>query len=142
MPRLSLFFVRASLIYLFIGVTYGSLLLWNKVMPFSSIIWLLRPTHIDIMFIGWMTQFALGLAFWILPRRGSEKPRGNEIWSVIAFFLLNTSLIFSIFRAFITSPWIVVTAHSLQGIGLILFLIGNWWRIYPLKFPEYLNPKG
>lgn len=141
MPRLSIFFIRSSLIYLLVGVTYGGLLLWNKVIPFSSYIWLLRPAHIDVMFVGWMTQFALGVAFWILPRRGSEKPRGNEAWSIAAFTSINISLLFSIFRVFVSSEWVILSAQSLQVIGLISFFIGNWWRIYPLKFPSYLKPK-
>lgn len=141
MPRLSGYFIRASLLYLALGTTYGALLLWNKALPFSGLIWLLRPNHVDIMFTGWMTQFVLGVAFWILPRRGSAKPRGNQTWSVAAFALINISLIAQIMLVYVNHLELYIYTRPIQVVGIALFLIGNWWRIYALKFPEYGKSK-
>lgn len=139
MPKLSEIFIRASLVYLALGATYGALLLWNKAQPISGLIWLLRPNHIDIMLTGWMTQFVFGVAFWILPRRGSSKPRGNETWSVAAFIMVNLSLSAQIISIYLGLPSLHYLTRPLQVLGIASFLAGNWWRVYALKFPEYLK---
>jgi len=38
----------------------------------GSGVWLLRGSHAWIMLAGFMIQLALGVALWILPRRGSR----------------------------------------------------------------------
>ena len=52
MPRLSVLFVRAALLYLLLGLTLGMLLLWNKGILISPMIWLLLPAHIEFLQIG------------------------------------------------------------------------------------------
>ena len=79
MPRLSVLFVRAALVYLAIGLTVGMLLLWNKGMPISPYIWLLLPSHIEFLLIGWIVQLALGVAFWILPRWQTSGRRAKAL---------------------------------------------------------------
>ncbi len=92
MPRLSVWFVRASLIYLSIGFAIGALLLAEKGVPYFPAILSILPVHIEFLLIGWLVQLAMGVAFWILPRFGMESPRGNEqiIWA--SLMLLNAGL--------------------------------------------------
>lgn len=65
MPRLSVWFVRASLLYLLAEVTFGALLLANKGIAYYPPIWNLFPIHIEFLLVGWLVQLALGVAFWI-----------------------------------------------------------------------------
>lgn len=137
MPSLSRLAVRLSLLYLALGTTFGALILANKGIPFAPLVWALLPAHIDVMFLGWMTQFALGMAYWILPRFASDAPRGDERWSWAAVVLLNTGIWLVVFSPIL--PFIGVTplARLLEAAGLLAFAFGNWRRVYPLKFPSH-----
>jgi hypothetical protein len=134
MPRLSSIFIRASLIYLVLGFTFGSLILANKGIPFSPFIWALLPIHIEFLILGWLTQLALGVAFWILPRLTSSTPRGDERWSWAAFALVNLGIALNIAAPYAGLVWLGLLARILQAAGVAAFAIGNWQRIYPLKF--------
>lgn len=134
MPRLSRYFIRASLIYLLLGLTAGALMLANKGIPFAPLVWVLLPLHIETMFVGWMSQLALGVAFWILPRLVGNAPRGDERWSWAALVLINLGLIVVIAAPFGQWPWLSTLARSLEVVGFIAFVLGNWRRIYSPTF--------
>lgn len=131
MPRLSVYFVRASLIYLLIGFTFGGLLLANKGIMISPVIWALLPIHIELAFVGWMIQLAMGIAFWILPRFSRGSPRGDERLSWLAFVFVNTGILFVALQISET-PWLAFAGRILETMGLIAFAMGNWKRIKPL----------
>lgn len=132
MPRLSVYFVRASLIYLLLGFTFGGLLLTNKGVMISPKIWTFLPIHIEFTFIGWMIQLALGVAFWILPRFSSDTPRGNERWSWGTFILLNAGIICVVVQNLSGTQWLSFTGRVLEVLGLTAFVIGNWKRVKPI----------
>jgi len=133
MPRLSYLLIRASLIYLVLGFTLGGLILANKSIPFAPFIWALLPAHIEFLILGWLTQLALGVAFWILPRLASNTPRGNERWSWTAFVLVNLGIALNVASPYVGLTWLGLSARILQAAGVAAFAIGNWQRIYPLK---------
>ena len=133
MPRLSYLFIRASLVYLVLGFTLGGLILANKSIPFAPFIWALLPAHIEFLILGWLTQLALGVAFWILPRLASNTPRGNERWSWTAFVLVNLGIALNVASPYVGLTWLGLSARILQAAGVAAFAIGNWQRIYPLK---------
>lgn len=87
MPNLSILYIRASLLYLAVGFTFGALMLWNKGIPLHPLVWRLLPAHIEFLLLGWTVQLALGVAFWILPRFGSRRGETWPAW--LAFYLLN-----------------------------------------------------
>ena len=47
MPRQSVWFTKASLIYLAVGFTFGGLMLANKGLLISPFLFALLPAHID-----------------------------------------------------------------------------------------------
>ena len=136
MPRLSLYFIRASLIHALLGFTVGALLLANKGVMFSPMIWSLLPLHIEFAFIGWMVQLAMGVAFWILPRLSRGSPRGNKklIWS--AFVLLNTGILFVVIQSLFAVNGFAIIGRIIELLGLAAFAAGNWKRIKPLEDPS------
>lgn len=90
MARISVWFVRASLLYFALGATAGAWRLaatgglWPP-SPFG-----LRALHAEVMLLGWVGQFALGVALWIFPfsRSTSEDRR---LW--VAYGLLNAGIL-------------------------------------------------
>lgn len=93
MPRLSVLMIRASLGYAAAGFLIGSIMLADRGYPLGSWVYLLRPAHIEFLLLGWMAQFALGVAFWILPRFRSGAERGRTSLAWAAFALLNAGIL-------------------------------------------------
>ena len=129
MPRLSVWFVRASLLYLLAGFLIGALLLAQKGIPYSSQVWILFPVHMDFLLIGWFAQLAMGVAFWIVPRFSSRPPRGNVsiIWA--SFFLINAGLLIGILQPRL--PPSALLGRVLEIGAGITFAVGLWRRIKP-----------
>ncbi|HET9912983.1 MAG TPA: hypothetical protein VFQ13_13895 [Anaerolineales bacterium] len=129
MPRLSVWFVRASLIYLLLGFMFGGLLLAQKGIPYDPLIWNLFPVHVEFLLIGWFAQLAMGVAFWILPRFISGPPRGNANLIWVSFVLINLGILFSALQLWLPAAlFIGRTAEAGAG---ILFAIGLWRRVKP-----------
>lgn len=93
MPPLSRWMVRAALLHFAGGALLGALLLAGKAVPLDPR--LVRPldVHIECVLIGWIVQFALGVAYWILPRLDGAGRRGRERSAVLAFALLNLGVL-------------------------------------------------
>jgi hypothetical protein len=132
MPRLSVYFVRASLIYLAVGFTFGGLLLVNKGVLISPLIWMLLPIHIEFLFVGWLVQLAIGVAFWILPRFSQGALRGDERWGWAAFALINIGILMVVLQSLFGVQWLMFFGRSLEIFGLVAFVIGNWKRVKPI----------
>jgi hypothetical protein len=130
MPRLSTWFVRASLIYLALGFTLGALMQTNQALNFSPYMARLLPVHIEVLLMGWFIQLAVGVAFWILPRWSSNPhPRGNEQLVWLAFGLINLGIWLIIVEA-ITSWSILTLVGRLAELGGVsAFVIASWKRI-------------
>jgi hypothetical protein len=129
MPRLSVYFIRASLIYLLFGFTLGGLLLANKGVMISPAIWMLLPSHIEFDLMGWLVQLAMGVAFWILPRFSKGPRRGNERLGWIAFVFLNVGILSVVSEGMFHAQWLAFAGRGLEALALILFVVGNWKRI-------------
>lgn len=93
MPGPARWAVRLSLLWLLAGSLVGAWLLaagagW---MAAPGGRWLLA--HADWMRFGWMTQFALGVACWILPRLPREPKFGPALPMIGGFVVLNVGLL-------------------------------------------------
>lgn len=93
MDPISVRMVRTALIWLGLGFTLGALMLADATVPGSWRHWF-GPTHGHILFVGWFLQFAVGVAYWLLPRqRTDDRPFGyHERTALVGFAVLNTGL--------------------------------------------------
>ena len=57
----------------------------------------LTPVYFHLLMVGWVTQFIVGVALWMLPRYSPEKPRGIETFSWATYILLNAGLLVRVF---------------------------------------------
>lgn len=79
MDPLSSLMVRLALLWLLAGFIVGGLMLVDRDIPGSWRLWA-QPTHGHMLFVGWFLQFALGIAYWLLPRKRSpERPVGYNL---------------------------------------------------------------
>ncbi len=93
MPRLSVWFVRASLVYLVAGFSLGAVMLSLKALARPGTMAALLPSHVDFLLVGWTVQLVMGVAFWILPRFEGGVSRGAVGWAWLAFVLINAGAV-------------------------------------------------
>jgi hypothetical protein len=129
MPRLSCWFIRASLIYLAIGFTFGGLLLANKGVPFYPLIWRLLPSHYEFLLVGWIVELAMGMIFWIMPRFSAGAARGNEALIWASFWLINAGIWLAAGASLLPLAWLGAAGRILEAGAAAAFGVGAWPRI-------------
>lgn len=144
MPKLSVWMIRTSLLSMGMGFLFGSLILHHKGIPIYDWTWRLLNPHIELMIFGWMMQFVMGVAFWILPRFPGEHRYGRTGLGWWSFGLLNAGVL-----ATVLGTWSAHDALSLLGrcimlVAVMLFVFVVWPRVKPLSqytaaLPSYLS---
>lgn len=130
MPRLSAWFVRAALLYLALGFTFGGLLLANKGVPLHPLTWRLLPAHIEFLLFGWTLQLAFGVAFWILPRWQTQRGNVRPAWA--ALLLVNTGVWLVVLAGWLNWPtWSLVIGRLLETAAVTAFAVHAWPRVKP-----------
>jgi hypothetical protein len=134
----------------------GALLLINRWVPLGMWIATLKPSHVQLLVVGWLTQLILGVAWWLFPplpagwrdpgprpvRRG-QRQRGSEplFWATIACLNIGV-LLRAVFEPLYS--WTRVEFYGfLTGIsGLFLvvaavaFVLNMWERVRELGRKE------
>ena len=140
MDPVSVRLVRASLLWLVAGFTLGALMLSDALVPGDWRLWF-APTHGHILFVGWFLQFAVGVAYWLLPRkRTPERPFGyHERPAFAAFALLNAGLLLRVLaeppdrvgNGGDTVDIVLAVSAVLQLAAIIIVASQIWPRIVP-----------
>jgi heme/copper-type cytochrome/quinol oxidase subunit 1 len=133
MPRLSVWFIRASLLYLTIGFTFGALMLANEGFAMDLHIDQLLPAHMEFLLPGWIMQLALGVAYWILPRYVKGPPRGNDAMAWLSLIFLNTGILLVTINTFFPSAWFVVLGRVFEAVSILAFLLVSLRRVRPSR---------
>lgn len=132
MPRLSQLFVRTAFVYLLLGFTFGALMLANKGLPLHPAFWRPLPVHIEFLLFGWTLQFALGIAFWILPRFWDGPPRGDEAGARLAYVLLNLGVWLVALGALLAAPAAFAFLGRMAELAAVVAFVAHiWTRIIP-----------
>ncbi|HLZ45083.1 MAG TPA: hypothetical protein VKQ05_05325 [Gemmatimonadales bacterium] len=127
MPRVSAWFIRASLCHLLGGFTLGALLLASKGVSLAPGVWSLRRVHIEMLLVGWIIQLVMGVAIWIFPRFVLRSaPRRSVVTAWLAFALLNSGVILvTLGASFVALGRIVEAGAALS------FAAHLWGRVSP-----------
>jgi hypothetical protein len=135
MPRLSVWFVRTSLLYLVLGFTLGTLLLAQKGLGISAGggLWAWRPAHVELLLIGWTVQLVMGVAYWIFPRFGmSLAARRIEPGAWVAFGLLNGGVWAVALGSALAAPaWLMLAGRGAEVAAVALMVATIWARVRP-----------
>ncbi len=138
MPRLSRFFLRGGFVCLAVGMLVGGLILVQKGTGRFPTLWVLLPAHVYLVLVGGVTQCALGVSYWILPRLGAGRGRGNTAWAWASYWALNAAILLIALHpaveAVLGAPAASMTFLSgglLQGVAAVAFVLHAWPRIRP-----------
>lgn len=128
MPKQSRWLLRLSLIYLLTGAVIGTGMLVQKAFPYNGAIWALRPVHIQLLIWGFIIQFTLGTAYYILPRYITGSSRGNSYLSWGVVVCLNTGILLNIAAAFFSVELFETVGLCFQIIAVACFVWLHWGR--------------
>lgn len=135
MPRLSRFFLRGGFICLAVGMLAGGLILVQKGTGRFPFFWVLLPAHIYLVLVGGVTQCALGVSYWILPRLAG-KGRGNTALAWSSYWTLNTAILLVALHPAVeialgasAAGATFVCGGVLQGLAAAGFALHAWRRI-------------
>lgn len=129
MPLISRLMIKLSLVYLLLGVSLGALMLINKAWLISPILWFVLPIHIEFLIFGWIIQFTLGVAYWILPRYLETKGRGNATPAWLMLVFLNAGILMVAFSAYGLGNTFALTGRILEALAVVLFISLHWKRV-------------
>lgn len=139
MDRLSIIMARNSLAWLMLGILVGGVMLVDRAVPGNWIAWF-APSHGHVLFVGWFLQFALGIAYWLLPRKRSEElPLGyRERIAIAGAISLNVGLACRVIaeplersgRASDVTLAVLTASSVLQVVAVAIFVSQLWPRIY------------
>ncbi len=136
MDCVSVLYTRAAVLWLVAGVTLGALMLSDTLIPGTWRLWF-APTHGHILFVSWFLQFAVGVGYWLLPRkRLPATPFGyDERLALTGMAILNLGLVLRV----IAEPAsrlgyegrlddYVLAASSVAQLVAILIIARQIWR--------------
>ena len=137
MPCLTFYFIRSSLINLFVGFSIGMLLLWQKGAFLPPEVWRLLPLHLELLTFGWIIQLVMGVAFWILPRFSKAPVRGNETIVWVSFITLNIGILLYGLQSFLPEREVcALIGRLLEFFSILCYGRSIWKRIKPFGEAE------
>lgn len=138
MPAVSRAMIRSAMLWLGFGTSLGALTLAAKagVLPGWLLNW--RSAHAHMLLVGWLFQFAAGVAIWMLPRFSATNDRGNLLPVWIGMGLLNAGVLLALWVPILppaNTPFdrIPVIGALLDVIGTILLFQHLWRRVLPFR---------
>lgn len=143
MPHLARNMVKAAFIYFIAAFLLGALMMLDRWLTFSRWLRVLYLSQLHLLVVGWITQLALGVAYWMFPRLQKDRgprPRGSEALAWFVLICLNIGLllrfIFEPFYLMGPRPWmaaLLAFSGVAQAAAAVAFGLLIWARIRPME---------
>ena len=143
MPPIARRFIKAAFLYFVIAFLLGALMMLDRWLNFSRWLKVVYLGQLHLLVVGWLTQLAIGVAYWMFPRLRKEqdpRPRGSEALAGFVLISLNAGLLLRFllepFYLMGPQPWLaallalsgILQAAAAVGFGLLI-----WARIRPME---------
>ena len=136
MPPIARNFVKAAFLYFLAAFFLGALMMLDRWLSFSRWLKVVYLSQLHLLMVGWITQLAIGVAYWIFPRflKGQDpRPRGSDALAWAVLICLNAGLllrfIFEPFYLMGPKPWLAALM-ALSGVLQALAAFGFGWLIW------------
>jgi cbb3-type cytochrome oxidase subunit 1 len=134
-PRLSVWYLRAALVYLGFGLGLGALMLAAPALKLPASVLRLRPLHAEMLLLGWMVQLGFGVAYWILPRQRGEAARRGERLAFASLILLNFGVWAAGIGMMFGIPTVPRAGRAAELLGVLAFGLQVWPRVRAASVP-------
>ena len=136
MPPIARIYVRAAFIYFLVAFLLGALMMLDRWLAVSRWLRVLYMSQLHLLVVGWITQLAIGVAYWIFPRLLKEqdpRPRGSDTLAWFVLICLNAGLLlrFLIEPFYLMEPnlWLAALV-AVSGVLQALAALGFGWIIW------------
>lgn len=130
MPLASRILIKCSYIYLLLAMVLGAIMLIHKAQPLHPAVWQLLPLHIEMAIFGWIIQFTLGTAYWMLPRFLTGRQRGPRSLAFAMIIALNMGIVLTLAgHMMATALPLMLVGRILELLAVFLFVSLHWQRI-------------
>ena len=143
MPPLARTFVKAAFVYFIVAFLLGALVVLERWLGFSRWLRTVYLGQVHLLMVGWITQLAIGVAYWMFPRflrRQDPRPRGSDTLAWLVFVALNTGLVLRLilepFYLMGGGPWLaaaMVLSGFLQALAAVGFGLLIWGRVRAME---------
>jgi len=143
MPPLVRLYIRTSFVYLIAGLLLLALMTLDGWLQIGRWFRVAGASQVHLLVVGWITQLAIGVAYWMFPRflkADNPRPRGSDTLAWAVYVCLNAGLVLRLaaepFHLMTGQSWLaalvalsgVLQAAAAAGFGLLI-----WARIRPLE---------
>jgi hypothetical protein len=136
MPTLTRWFVKTSLVYLVAAFLLGLALVAMPGLQARALGVALRAVYFHLLVVGWVAQLIFGVAFWMFPRHGAERPRGRAALGFASYALLNLGLVLRTVaeplwavRPESAWAWLLGASAVAQWLAALGFVANTWPRV-------------
>jgi hypothetical protein len=143
MPPLARTFVRASFVYFVAAFVLGAMMMFDQWLSFSRWLKTVYLSQLHLLMVGWITQLAIGVAYWIFPRFLKDqdpRPRGSDALTKVVLVCLNAGLLLRFlaepFYLLGPRPWLaalMALSGVLQAVAALAFGWLIWGRIRAME---------
>jgi len=143
MPPIARTYVKAAFVYFVVAFVLGALMMLERWLNFSQWLRVVYLSQLHLLVVGWITQLAIGVAYWIFPRfrkQQTSEPRGSDTlaWGVLIALNLGLLLRFFFEPFYLTGPqpWLaalLALSGGLQALAALGFAWLVWGRIRPME---------
>jgi hypothetical protein len=143
MPPLARAYIRAAFAYFIGAFALGALILMEKWLPFSRWLRVAGTSQLHLLTVGWITQLAIGVAYWMFPRFRKDqdpRPRGSDALAWVVLVFLNVGLLIRLiaepFYLMGFKPWpnvLMALSGLLQAAAALCFGWLIWRRIRAME---------
>jgi hypothetical protein len=143
MPPIARTFVKAAFVYFLVAFLLGALMMLDRWLAFSRWLRVVYMSQLHLLLVGWITQLAIGVAYWIFPRFLKEqdpRPRGSDTLAWFVLISLNAGLVLRFvvepFYLMGAKPWLaalMALSGVLQALAAIGFGLIIWGRIRAME---------
>ena len=136
MPPIARTYVKAAFVYFVVAFLLGGLMMLDRWLGFGRWLKVVYLSQLHLLVVGWITQLAIGVAYWIFPRFLKEQnpqPRGSDAlaWAVLVGLNAGLLLRFIIepFYLMGPQPWLAALM-ALSGVLQALAAVGFAWLVW------------
>jgi hypothetical protein len=143
MPPIARTFTKAAFLYFLAAFLLGALMMLDRWLSFSRWLKVVYLSQLHLLVVGWITQLAIGVAYWIFPRflrNQDPRPRGSDALAWAVLISLNAGLlmrfIFEPFYLMRSQPWLaalLAVSGMLQAFAALGFAWLIWGRIRAME---------
>jgi hypothetical protein len=143
MPPIARTYVKSAFVYFVAAFLLAALMMLDRWLNVSRWLKVVYASQLHLLLVGWLTQLAIGVAYWMFPRflkQQTPHPRGSEglAWAVL--ICLNVGLV----MRFIVEPFYLLGPNTwlaallalsgvLQALAAVGFGLLIWGRIRAME---------